>query len=489
MNRFGERRIYYNNFASHLLNAYNPNMLYPALPYRWSLEDWKSCLRMVSSFGFNVFEFWLVPDLFSREGLAGEAGKTFREEMNQIVDMAHDEGLKVEMMIGLATVGQDWKTLCPNDPEHWLEIQSLWDLWTTALPGLDIVGIFPGDPGGCSLNGCTALTYIDRSIDICGIIKRNLPRAEIEFGTWGPPFFAWGIIEGPRGWNNEFVQEYQHTAWRFSRERMERSMNHLLERIADFPEDTGFSVNMGFNPDCIPSGENSGIPWAREIAKTRRIQTWDFSLTEGENAILPHYRLERLFAQRRREREAAPYSGGICFTMTPALNQLSLYESAVSFINPDARPAEAAKDFYRGLFGKQGEEVVDYLSLFEVIPDWGNHSAPSLSKEEIHRKALSFVDLLVSCGASVSEDAAFFPSPDAYRRELLWYARLFAELSSPGADYDELYARYWGRVYGIYDALPEHVDPRPVNATRNLVDYFRYFGKGKNGKTAGKWTD
>ena len=30
---FGSRRIYYNNFASHLLNAYSPNMLYPELPY------------------------------------------------------------------------------------------------------------------------------------------------------------------------------------------------------------------------------------------------------------------------------------------------------------------------------------------------------------------------------------------------------------------------------------------------------------------------
>ena len=30
------RIIYYNNFASHLLCAYNPNMYYPELPYRWS---------------------------------------------------------------------------------------------------------------------------------------------------------------------------------------------------------------------------------------------------------------------------------------------------------------------------------------------------------------------------------------------------------------------------------------------------------------------
>ena len=35
------RIIYYNNFASHLLCAFNPNMYYPELPYRWSDENWR----------------------------------------------------------------------------------------------------------------------------------------------------------------------------------------------------------------------------------------------------------------------------------------------------------------------------------------------------------------------------------------------------------------------------------------------------------------
>lgn len=138
-----------------------------------------------------------------------------------------------------------------------------------------------------------------------------------------------------------------------------------------------------------------------------------------------------------------------------------------------------AKAFYRNLFGSVGESIVDYLPIFEVIPDWGNYSAPGLSKEEIQKKAKAFIDLLETCRESVSGNTAFFPSPDRYREELLWYARLFAELSRPRADYDELYARYWNRVYRIYDALPEHVDPRPVNASRNIIDYFRFFGKKK----------
>ena len=45
---FSQKRIYYNNFASHLLNAYNPNMLYPDLKNRWSDNDWFRMMDMLS---------------------------------------------------------------------------------------------------------------------------------------------------------------------------------------------------------------------------------------------------------------------------------------------------------------------------------------------------------------------------------------------------------------------------------------------------------
>ena len=131
-----------------------------------------------------------------------------------VIDHAHSRGVKVELLCSLATVGDRWMTLCPSVPEEWQEIQFLWDSWLTRMPGLDIVGIFPGDPGACSRNGCTAETYIDRSIDISRIATRRLPRAEIEFGTWGPPFFGWGLIEGPPGWKGEFLAAWQSSAWR-----------------------------------------------------------------------------------------------------------------------------------------------------------------------------------------------------------------------------------------------------------------------------------
>ncbi len=46
--------MYYNNFASHLLCAYNPNMYHPGLPYRWSDEDWRRLVDMIAGFSHLV---------------------------------------------------------------------------------------------------------------------------------------------------------------------------------------------------------------------------------------------------------------------------------------------------------------------------------------------------------------------------------------------------------------------------------------------------
>ena len=485
-NKFGDRRVYYNNFAAHLLNAYNPNMLYPDLPNRWSDEDWRCVIDMVAGFGFTAFEFWLAPRLFCREGIESEFGKAFARQIRIVTDYAHECGIEVIMLCSLSTVGADWRTYCPNVKHEWDEVRALWNAWTRAFPELDGISIFPGDPGACSRNGCTAETYIDRSVEIAWLVREQLPRAEIEFGTWGPPFFGWGIIEGPEGWQGEFLPAYQHTAWTFEKDRAERAMEHLIKRLPDFPEPTSVAINLGFNPDGNPEGGMSAIPWAREIAKTHRIQTWDFSLTEGENAILPHYRFERLLEQRRRERAAAPYSGGICFTMTPLLNQLSLYESAQSFLHPDADPAHVAKDFYRRLFGPDGSALVRYLPLFEVVPDWGHYARIDLSREAYHREMKSLVACLRALAGKERDEWPFHPPVARYREELLFFAHLFLDLSAPSPDYDALWKRYWNRVYRIYDFLPEHVDPRPREATNRLVQYFRT--NARPGGIPGKWS-
>ena len=73
------------------------------------------------------------------------------------------------------------------------------------------------------------------------------------------------------------------------------------------------------------------------------------------------------------------------------------------------------------------------------------------------------------------ENPAFHlhPSPEAYRLELLFFARFFREISGASPDYVALRQRYWQRVYAIYDQLPQHVDPRPHAAVDCLIQYFK----------------
>lgn len=470
---FGAHRIYYNNFAAHLLNAYNPNMFYPELPYRWSDQDWFRCMDMIADFGFNIFEFWLEPRLFCREGMDSPAGREFARQFNAIIAHAHKRLLRVEAICALATVRPEWHTLCPCLPTEWAELKYLWNEWSRRLPELDIWGIFPGDPGACSLNGCTALTYIDKSIDVAGIIRKHNPRATIEFNTWGPPFFGWGNLRGPEGWKGEFIAGWQHTAWDFSKPRADESMAHLVKRLHDFPEGTAVGLNLGFNGDGNPVGDQDARPWAKEIAKTNPVCTWDFSLTEGENNVVPHWRFDRLFKRRREEREVGAFSGGICFSMTPMLNQLSLYCSAQSFLRPDAAPNSVAEEFFVKLFGPEGAKLNPYMKLFEVVKDWGNYMEVCLSRDDYHARMTELVDLLRALAPAIRHDTPFHPTPKAWHGELRFFAETFRDLSGPAPDFDALATRYWNRVYAIYDRLPQHVDPRPRTATNNLVNAFR----------------
>ena len=466
------RIIYYNNFASHLLCTFNPNMYYPELPCRWSDEDWRRLVDMIANFGFNVFEFWLEPRLFCREAIDSAVGREFARQLNVVIKHAHSRGLRVEMIVAIATVGEKWRTLCPNLADEWREIRFLWDAWIRRFPGLDIAGIFPGDPGACSRNGCTAETYIDKSLEIALLLDQLRPGIGIEFNTWGPPFFGWGNIRMPPGSHGEFIPEDQGTAWAFSKERADRSMKHLLKRLPDFPANTVVSINMGFNGDGNPQGEQDARPWANAIAKTRQILTWDFSLTEGENAVYPHYRFGRLFARRKEERAAAPYSGGICFTMTPMLNQLSLFEAAQSFKDRDGDPHRLAGDFFVKVFGEKGRAFADDYRLFEVIPDWGSYGVVKLPRAEYHTRMSAFVERLEDAKGAVNSGAVLFPEPEKYRQELVFFARLFADLTAPHPDYDALKQVYWNRVYRIYDRLPDHVDPRPRGNTERFVRHF-----------------
>ena len=96
--------------AGHLLNAYNPNMLYTGLRYAWTDDDWRRTIGMVACLGFNAWEFWLVPRLFCREALTADFGRAFIRQVNAVIEHAHAVGVKVEMLCSLASICRAWST-------------------------------------------------------------------------------------------------------------------------------------------------------------------------------------------------------------------------------------------------------------------------------------------------------------------------------------------------------------------------------------------
>ena len=117
--------------------------------------------------------------------------------------------------------------------------------------------------------------------------------------------------------------------------------------------------------------------------------------------------------------------------------------------------------------------LVDGYRLFEVIPDWGSYDVVQLPRGEYHQRMDAFVDRLEAAKTAVNPAAVLFPNPERYRQELLFFARLFADLTAPAPDYDALQQAYWNHVYRIDDHLPNHVDPRPRGNTARFVRHFR----------------
>jgi hypothetical protein len=101
-------RSCYVNFAGHLLNAYNPNVLHPGLRYRWSDTDWGRFVDMIADFGYNVFEFWLEPQFFCRAGLESDYGRELGRQMQRVIDQGHRRGVAVKMLAALSTVGLEY---------------------------------------------------------------------------------------------------------------------------------------------------------------------------------------------------------------------------------------------------------------------------------------------------------------------------------------------------------------------------------------------
>ena len=476
MAHFSHRSCYV-NFAEHLQNHWNPNMYYPGAPNRWSTDDWARFLNMLDAFGFNCFEYWLVPTLYDRPALdSGGIYGEFASMMRRVNEIAHGLGMKTKIINPPNTIGPDWFFACPNVPEERKLILDIWRHWMTELAGTDIIGIFPGDPGGCNRFGCTHETFIDLCLDLTEIVKEVNPHARTEIGTWGTPFSGWGTdLWSVANWDGTWdmlveaknaTPETPAAIWNGKPPRAEAAMEYLIKRLPEFPKDTMVAINLGFSPDGDATYGGDARPYAREIAKIRPITTWDYSAAEGELINYPHWRLPRM-ASRRREERACGYSGGTSYTMTPKLNLMSLYAAGRFFADPDADPDVVSREFCAKVFGKEHAEMGELFEAFEVVQGWGHYPRRKWSKDGLVEKYDLMIEHLEA--ADMSKCALpLFPDPETYREDLLWFARRFREMAGPEPDRERIRQEYWEKSLSIYDSIRMSVDQRAHAAAQSF---------------------
>ena len=518
-------RICYVNFAEHLQNAFNPNVLFDVPVNRWSEVEWERFIDMISAYRYNIFEFWLVPTLFSPEALrGGKLQAEFAATMNRVIAYAKTRGVAVHPIQAVNTIGQQWYCACPKEPQDHAQIVALWDHWSKALRGNQFIGFFPGDPGGCVRRGCTAETYVDLCLELSRVVRRNNPGVTIEIGTWGDPMAGWGV-----------------PLWTGKPDRTQQAMKYFLQKLAEFPPDTFTSINLGFSPDCLPTHGGDGRPSAQEAAKTHRVLTWDYSVTEGEGTVSPRCRVRRMFQRRREELALGCYSGGICYTMAPKLNCASIFCCAEAYWNPTLEPDTVLADFGRWTFGDELAGIGPLLEEFEVIPDWGYYPPFPYSPQRLETSMTKLLSLLERVGADGQPRLPLAPTMPEYRRSLRFYADLFRKLATVAMRLDEaavlaktagktgasrkelvsvdelrdllqqsdqypqkprlhalateleqldvraLTKSYWDTVYGIYGVIPHPVDPRAQGATSTLFNRFPLFAShGASAKPAGE---
>ncbi|OHB54037.1 MAG: hypothetical protein A2Y12_13060 [Planctomycetes bacterium GWF2_42_9] len=475
-------RSYYVNFSSHLLNTWNANLLFPNSPNIWPSQDFSRLLDMVKAFGFTCFEYWLVPDLFEPEALENKGKfRAFASTMQDVTNLAHKKGLQVKYALAPNCIGHDWYFACPGISKDKELILKLWRHWAKLLNQTDIVGIFPGDPGGCNRNGCDHNTFIDLTLELTDITLQENPRAIIDIGTWGTPFSGWGndmcdVQDWDGSWEGltNGVKEINVAGchiWNGTPDRAKVAMSDFIKRLPEFPKNAVVGINLGFSPDADATVGGDAREYVREIARLRRISSWDYSVCEGELVVYPHWRLPRIFSRRREELAAAPYYGTMSYTMSPKLSHLCMYAAGQAAINPDRDPDEVSSEFFGLVFGDEHKQLGELFEAFEVVKGWGYYPRRNWSNQQAHNAYLKIIEHLEAADTT-SCKLPLFPSPEQYRKDLLWFARIFSELSGQNPDRDRIEKQYWNKTLEIYDHIPMSADQRAHESAQRFANIF-----------------
>ncbi len=456
-------RACYINHGEHLLNKWNANLIHPHESNQWTEDDWRKFFRMLKAFGYTNFQFWLMPTMFDLPSLRGGGiYEWYAEAMRGAIRLAHAEGLEIQCLCSINVWGPKWYYACPNNPQERSNLLKLWKHWIKEFSEIDAVTLFPGDLGGCNLNGCNHETAVDLDLEIAGIVKHQNPKIRIEIGTWGNPFCGWGTdsVEVP-GWNQSAVDLMTSGSYSFTNrdfhgtpERAKAAFGYLIKRLPHFPADTVVAIN----PSLNQGGDGSG--YAREIADIRPIVTWDYYVSEGEGSVQPHWNLQDMAHARRAECKAAPYKGGICYSMTPKLNLLTLYGGAQTFINPQEDPTALSTRFFTNVFGPEHEEFGTLMKVFKGRPfddilsehDTGTPSR-SWKRKDWHRAFDRIIEHLNAAKPSACT-LPIFPDPETYRQDLLWFAEKFHEMTDANPNRALIAWQYWDKTYAIYQKVP-----------------------------------
>ena len=129
MKEYYKLRTCYLNFAEHLQNAWNVNFMYYDAPGIWKESDWTSFVKQIKAFGFNNLMFWIPPSLCK----VCEEREIAAEMLNVVIEVCHREGISVNPMLAVNTIGAEWYFACPNDPADRVKIMEYWEFYADNL--------------------------------------------------------------------------------------------------------------------------------------------------------------------------------------------------------------------------------------------------------------------------------------------------------------------------------------------------------------------